>query len=301
MADGDDLETALDGLFATPPEDFVAARNGLVKALKGAGRKEDAAGVAALRKPHRLVWALNQLALAGDDALGPVLAAVDAVRGGDDMKASVAVLREAIAAAAGAAAGRLDPTRPTDRAELAAALNAVVTGAEAVDLLAAGRLTEVPPPDPFGLGPAPGAETPKAAARPKARGKTKTKAKPSNAKASKATPARREPPVDQLARRRAQKRRQAAAKALEAADRALTKAEEAVEDLVDDVEESERAVAEAEVALAAAQADLDEARRVADAATGRHTAAEAALSEARAAHATATAELRAAESDPALT
>ena len=43
MADDVDLDQALDALFATPPEDFVATRNGLTKALKAADQQAEAA------------------------------------------------------------------------------------------------------------------------------------------------------------------------------------------------------------------------------------------------------------------
>ena len=147
MADDVDLDRALDELFATPPEDFVAARNGLAKALKAAGQKDDAAEVTALRKPTRLVWAVDQLALTDDPTLAPLLEAAEAVRegGGDDLREAIGDLREAVNAAASAAAGRLD-TRPTDRADLAAALLAVVADEDATDDLTRGRLLEVPAP-----------------------------------------------------------------------------------------------------------------------------------------------------------
>ena len=53
--------------------------------------------------------------------------------------------------AAVAASARLDTT-PTDRADLAAALHAVVADEEATAELARGRLLDVPGPDDFGLG-----------------------------------------------------------------------------------------------------------------------------------------------------
>lgn len=53
--------------------------------------------------------------------------------------------------AAVAASARLDMT-PTDRADLAAALHAVVADEEATAELARGRLLDVPGPDDFGLG-----------------------------------------------------------------------------------------------------------------------------------------------------
>ena len=254
MADDVDLDRALDELFATPPEDFVAARNGLARELKAAGQKDDAAEVTALRKPNRLVWALDQLALTDDPALAPLLDAAEAVRegGGDDLRAAIADLREAVNAAASAAAGRLD-TRPTDRADLAAALLAVVADEDATDELTRGRLLEVPVPDAFGLGlvaPVPRATPKKAPAKAKA----KAKAAPSDR------------PPDQLAIRRATKRQKEAVKEVDAANRALARAEkaadaddEALEDADEERARATSAVSEAEAALAQAKADLERA------------------------------------------
>ena len=250
MADDVDLDRALDELFATPPEDFVAARNGLAKALKAAGQKDDAAEVTALRKPTRLVWAVDQLALTDDPTLAPLLEAAEAVRegGGDDLREAIGDLREAVNAAASAAAGRLE-TRPTDRADLAAALLAVVADEDATDDLTRGRLLEVPAPDAFGLGLA--APVPRATPR---KAPAKAKAAPSDR------------PPDQLAIRRATKRQKEAAKEADAANRALARAEKAAdaedEALEDADEESARAtsaVREAEAELAQAQADLERA------------------------------------------
>ena len=273
MAESTDLEAALDELFATPPEDFVAARNGLAKALKAAGQKDDAAEVTALRKPNRLVWAVDQLALTDDPALAPLLDAADAVRegGGDDLRAAIADLREAVNAAASAAAGRLD-TRPTDRADLAAALLAVVADEDATDELTRGRLLEVPAPDAFGLGLA--APAPRAAPK-KAPAKAKAKAAPSDR------------PPDQLAIRRATKRQKEAAKEADAASRALARAEKAADAEDDALEEADEetaratsAVSEAETALAQAKADLDRAEEAAAQAVDTRDRAAALLAEA---------------------
>ena len=62
MAQGLDLEDALDELYATEPGDFTARRNQLVKALRDEGRRDEADTVKALRKPTLPVWIVNQLA-----------------------------------------------------------------------------------------------------------------------------------------------------------------------------------------------------------------------------------------------
>ncbi|HVV52443.1 MAG TPA: hypothetical protein VHO06_22440 [Polyangia bacterium] len=55
-------DAVLDRLFAVRPADFVKERTALVKALKAAGRREEAAGVEKLPRPTPSVWAVNQLA-----------------------------------------------------------------------------------------------------------------------------------------------------------------------------------------------------------------------------------------------
>ncbi len=250
MADDVDLDEALDALYATPPEDFTACRNGLAKALKATGHTAEAAEITALRKPNRLVWALDQLALDHDPTLAPLLEAVEVVRdgGGEDVKAAVANLRETVAGAARAAAGRLDPKRPTDRPDLAAALNAVVADASAAERLAAGRLLEVPAPDAFGLGPSLPGPAPKK--RP-----AKAKPKPTSVNA---------PPVDQLAVRRAENRRKGAAKADDTAQRALARAEKAVAAEAEAVQAANAERVGAAEALTAAEAALVEAQSALD-------------------------------------
>lgn len=58
----DDTDAAVDRLFAVRPADFVKERNAVVKALKGAGRREAAARLEKLPRPAPSVWAVNQLA-----------------------------------------------------------------------------------------------------------------------------------------------------------------------------------------------------------------------------------------------
>jgi hypothetical protein len=285
MADGTDLDAALDELFATPPEGFTAARNALAKALKAEKRKAEADEVTALRKPGRLVWALNQLGLENDDALDPLLAAADDVRtgGGDDFREAVSDLRDAVGTAAAAAVKRLDPPRTTDRADLAQALLAIVADDDATADLADGRLVDVPAPDAFGLGLS-------APAAPKAKAEPKPKAKPKPGPASAGAAER---PPDQLAIKRAAKRQKEAAKEADAADRALARAEKALDAEAEalaradtELTEAKEVVAEAEAALADAKTQLE---------TAVATAAEAVESQERAAVVLAEAQARADE------
>jgi hypothetical protein len=56
-----DFEEAIDALYAASPEEFVSTRAGLAKQFKAASRPEEAAAIAAVRKPPLAAWALNQL------------------------------------------------------------------------------------------------------------------------------------------------------------------------------------------------------------------------------------------------
>ena len=152
-------------LYGLDPNDFVAARNDLVKRLKKEGDKTLAAEVATLKRPTPAAWAVNQLARRHRDdleelvRLGAALRdAQDRALAGDDpgdMRQAGRARRDAVArlaeladrllvergGAAGAHAGEVTSTLE------AASLDAGA-GAEVL----AGRLsTELEPPSGFGM------------------------------------------------------------------------------------------------------------------------------------------------------
>src|ERR1044071_2059980 len=49
-----------DDLYATPPAEFIHARDALAKRLRAEGKTTDAARVQRLRKPTLALWALNR-------------------------------------------------------------------------------------------------------------------------------------------------------------------------------------------------------------------------------------------------
>jgi hypothetical protein len=55
------VSVELDDLYGVPLDRFVPERAALVRALRSAGEREQAAAVAALRKPSVAAWAVNQL------------------------------------------------------------------------------------------------------------------------------------------------------------------------------------------------------------------------------------------------
>ncbi len=73
-------DARLDELFEARPDEFVATRNELVRALRDAGDRACADRVKALRRPTAVVWAMNQLARRHPDQLADLLAAGDRLR-----------------------------------------------------------------------------------------------------------------------------------------------------------------------------------------------------------------------------
>ena len=97
-------EATLRRLYATVPTEFVAARNALVKELRHAKERDEAALVAALRKPDWTDWALNVVAAEHTDAVDEFATAAGDVRDaqsaaiegrdGPDVRAALRALRE---------------------------------------------------------------------------------------------------------------------------------------------------------------------------------------------------------------
>jgi hypothetical protein len=71
----------LDDLYGLPFDRFVPERAALAKALRADKRREEAAEVAALRKPSVTAWAVNQLVRTRGPAIEELFEAGDALRG----------------------------------------------------------------------------------------------------------------------------------------------------------------------------------------------------------------------------
>jgi hypothetical protein len=69
-----------DELDATPPAQFVRARDQLVARLRTAGRQREAAEVARLRRPNPVAWTINRLARTDAAAVRQLLEASDRLR-----------------------------------------------------------------------------------------------------------------------------------------------------------------------------------------------------------------------------
>jgi hypothetical protein len=69
-----------DDLYGLPLDAFIPERGALVKALRADKRRDEAAAVAALRKPSVAAWAVNQLVRSQPGAIGELFDAGDELR-----------------------------------------------------------------------------------------------------------------------------------------------------------------------------------------------------------------------------
>jgi hypothetical protein len=114
-----DMAKGVETLFAAPLEEFISARNALVKELRKSGQEEEAKRIAALRKPHKSLWLLNQLALRAPKELHALLDAtkrmLEAQQKGVEVREAMQAHREALAALIAA-----EPEADRDRLNAAA-------------------------------------------------------------------------------------------------------------------------------------------------------------------------------------
>ena len=85
-------------LFAVSPAAFVKERDAVVKALKAAGRRDEAASVAKLPRPSASVWAVNQMARQAPALVARLVAATARLQTGEhgNYAGAVAEHREAL-------------------------------------------------------------------------------------------------------------------------------------------------------------------------------------------------------------
>jgi hypothetical protein len=278
----DDLDAAIAALYGGPLDEFVAGRDALARALRSAGRADEAATVRKLAKPKRLAWALDAAVVADRQPFEEVDAAAESLasaRSGADVREATNALRTAARSLADVASGRAAAAggAALDQSELVPAVLAVAADPEALGALRAGRLVDVPSAGAFGAFAAGPGSAP--AARPAARTKVKpdaaAEAPPSppagggRARSREAKTAEREV---QRAETKANAARTRAEDAADAADRAAAELAAA---------EDRRRKAQREVE--AARERLDAARREARQAAAEAEEAENAVREAQAA------------------
>jgi hypothetical protein len=155
----EELDAALDGLYAVPPAGFVAERDRIVKALKAAGRRDDAADVTRLARPSPAAWALNQVARTDPGAVCAWMDAASDLRGatkdpaaagGEGIRGAMAAHREATGRLTSLAAARAEehgiPLSPANADRVRTLLQEASADAEAAAWVRGGRLTGAPAP-----------------------------------------------------------------------------------------------------------------------------------------------------------
>jgi hypothetical protein len=290
-------ETLLRDLYATPPPDFVAARNTLVKGLRKDKRRDEATALAALRRPGWDDWALNAVAASDADVVAGFAGAAADVReaqsaaiegrDGPDIRTAIKELRERSAELVRLAEAALtDAGRQPTAGDINARLSQVATNDVAVAQLLVGILGsgDTAPKDLFGgLEPADRAtKATKATSAPRAPAQEAAATKGA-AKGAPADDATRDAAAERAARAEQQRRTEALADANRehaAAVKARRRAEADVAKAATAVDAARAALASADEALAAAQSELDRAVATTDEAEAAVNAARLALADA---------------------
>jgi hypothetical protein len=291
-------DDAVDRLYGLPLDAFVGERDALAKELRGAGQRDEAAAVKALKKPSVAAWAVNQalrtqtkaareLWTAGDELAAAQEAILAGTGSGADLRAATERERAAVEPLVDAARGLLTATGG-DLSEatierVRQTLHAGAIDPDAREEVASGRaVRERAPQGLFGGGvaeaPAPAKRAGKAEAPAPAKRGSQAEARAPAKRGSKAGVAERDSKADAAAQREAarREREEAARERKEAVARERAR------------KAAEQRVAKAEKALAIAeQRTADASERLEQARSDERSAAEA-LAEAKA-------ELRAAE------
>jgi hypothetical protein len=262
----DDLNAAIGALYGGPLDEFVTARDGLARALRAAGRRDDATAVRKLAKPRRLAWALDAAVFADRAKFEAVDAAAGALanaHSGTDVREATNALRAAARELADAASERATASEGAalDQSELVPAVLAVAADPEALVTLRAGRLVDVPSAGAFGAF----APDPARAGSPPSRAK-------SEADAGAVTPTAPESPPRGRARS-ATGRDRATTRQGKAAERAAAQAESRYEAARARAQEAADAAERAATELAAAEDRRRSAQREVEAARERLDAA----------------------------
>jgi hypothetical protein len=283
------VATEVDELFTMAPAEFVPARNALAKALKADGHRDEAAAVAALRRPTVPDWALNSVALQDPDVVADAVDAAEHLRSvqaaalGDpsaapDLREAMAQARQASGALRKAAEDVLRRAgRPAgDMSALTSRLNETMVHPGLLSQLHAGRLgtAAVDALDPFSGAPA----APSTSAGPARSGRAAARPPraPAAPTARKAAAPKPPPPKVERVDERAERQARRAAELLE---RRRAQAAERLARADAVVDEAKAAVHDAEAEVKAAAAALERARRAETAARTRFERADAQRSE----------------------
>lgn len=273
-------------LYGLPLDRFVAERGALAKALRAEGRREEAAEVAALKKPSVAAWAVNQIVRTQKRPVGALFEAGDALRTTQEEllagRGDARTLRAAAESERGAVEALVEAARgllTSEGHELSTAvvervsetLHAAALDDSAREQVREGRLVRELRHIGFGLGEAAGAGAPgRRASKSKAAGKAPA------AKASAAKPRAR---GARAHGRAADGKRNAAARKRDAAERERTKRDKRERDQARKAARTAELAARRRVERAATALEAAEERR--ERAAQRLADADAALAGAR--------------------
>src|ERR1700759_2743007 len=172
-------------LYGLPLGRFIPERAALVKKLRGDKRRDEAAEVAALRKPSVAAWAVNQLVRtqtkeidtllrAGDDLIRAQADAASGKRAGDAMRDAAGRQRDAVSRLVEAAGGLLSsdghPLSQTTLERVGDTLRAAAIDGDARGEVQDGCLTRELQFVGLGVGDAPAAAPPRPAPKPSRKG-----------------------------------------------------------------------------------------------------------------------------------
>jgi hypothetical protein len=283
-------------LLTTPPDEFVVARNALVKQLKAQGERDRAAEVGALRRPSWVDWALNLAAVEHTADVERFAEAAelmrDAQRGavtgreGVDLRAAMTGLRDRTGELARKVNGVLTGHgRPAALPDITERLAEIATSDASTEQLRTGLLLgEAGGDGVLGFGTdavdeAPSTRKPKPVQAPAKTPSTKAPAKKASAKNASANKAaaQEEPaasgPDHTFERRRierelktAERVSQAARRDADRADTAVRHAKTAVDAATDAVKQAQSSLDRAERRLQREEADRQAARQKSEAA-----------------------------------
>ena len=144
------MSEAARGLFALPPEEFVAARDRLAAELKDAGKTDEAAEVKKLRRPSIVAWAVNAASREGADEVAALREAGQELRraqrktlsggGGEDLRAATDARRALIQTLADAGVRAIGARGGAHRDAIAATFDAASVDDELGERLQTGTL-----------------------------------------------------------------------------------------------------------------------------------------------------------------
>lgn len=275
------------GLYTVDPDDFVAARNALVRRLRAGGDKAEAAEVAKMRRPPPSAWALNHVARSHPDLIerlgeaGAALrSATERAMGGDasSLRAARSAERAAVDAIVDQAADLLQrggrPGTEVTRQRMAATLRAAVVDDSIAEDLRHGTLTADHDAPGFGMEALSLASLPTLPAEGEVAGDDEV---PQTATGGEAAAGQSDGPKDGASEAARETARRQAAQALQEAQAKADRLAESAESLSAEADRltqvAERLMSEAQEAATAAQAARDRANAAAQAADDARSAA----------------------------